>query len=75
MRSNIELRNIIAKNVIKIVLSIIVSSGNANFTRQPVVNGPIVSSVGLVTATGTIVVLLAEHLMKVMKHEKLLENS
>ena len=66
---DIELSCIVTRDNIRIAPSIIASSENANFTRQPVVDDPIVSSVGLVTVAGIIAVLLAEHLMKVMKHE------
>ena len=65
---NVELNGIVAEDCIRIAPRISVSSEAIDFTKQPLVDGPIISALGMVTAIGIATILLTEQLVKAARH-------
>lgn len=64
---DITLSSTITKNGISIVPRISIIAESTDFTPKPIVEDPIVSTMGLVVATGVIVALLVEYFIKILK--------
>lgn len=66
---SMELNGVVASGGIKIAPSISVYSKAVDFTQQPLLEGPVVSPQGMVTAIGALAVLLTEWLAKTARSE------
>ena len=67
---NAELNGVVAEDGVRIAPTISVSSKAADFTQQPLIEGPIISPQGIITAIGVATILLVEWFVRRQRYER-----
>lgn len=65
----IVLNGVVAGDGVKVEPSISITSRAIDFTQQPVVEGPLVSSLGVVISVGVVAILLTERLTRLLENK------